>query len=277
VEQRSFWNIFRSFDRLWIGYLLVLQACVVTLWHGGGPPWIELQKRDSLARFLSIFISWAILRLLQGNDASSWPCQVTFLQFLYLFISCLCYLRYLPAIELHDMVSGTNHIVKVWDTFCCSLLTPQQEPEKVGTIRIGLNKILMPLYIVCWLTAVLDIGSQYSLVTRETLLIGVRMFLKVLVATAWVILFIIYYRFVQLTDFFRVLDFLSCVCFGSAPLDSTLWQTCMGRRKHTLCLVISSTELIELALIVTKGPWSVKDSYGYRLGLQCAVIVLCAV
>ncbi len=80
----------------------------------------------------------------------------------------------------------------------------------------------MPLYIVCWLTAVLDIGSQYSLVTRETLLIGVRMFLKVLVATAWVILFIIYYRFVQLTDFFRVLDFLSCVCFGSAPLDSTL-------------------------------------------------------
>jgi hypothetical protein len=92
------------------------------------------------------------------------------------------------------MVSGTNHIVKVLDTFCSSLLIPQQEPEKVGTIRIGLNKILMPLYIVCWLTAVLDIGSQYSLVTRETLLIGVRMFLKVLVATAWVILFIIYYR-----------------------------------------------------------------------------------
>jgi hypothetical protein len=83
---------------------------------------------------------------------------------------------------------------------------------------IGLNEILMPLYIVCWLTAVLDIGSQYSLVTRETLLIGVRMFLKVLVATAWVILFIIYYRFVQLTDFwFRVLDFLSCVVLVQPP------------------------------------------------------------
>jgi len=31
VEQRSFWNIFRSFDRLWIGYLLVLQVHLHTL------------------------------------------------------------------------------------------------------------------------------------------------------------------------------------------------------------------------------------------------------
>jgi hypothetical protein len=31
VEQRSFWNIFRSFDRLWIGYLLVLQVHIRTL------------------------------------------------------------------------------------------------------------------------------------------------------------------------------------------------------------------------------------------------------
>jgi hypothetical protein len=26
VEQRTFFNIFRSFDRLWIGYILVLQV-----------------------------------------------------------------------------------------------------------------------------------------------------------------------------------------------------------------------------------------------------------
>jgi len=45
------------------------QASVITLWHNGGPPWIELQKPDPLARFLSIFITWALLRFLQGTVA----------------------------------------------------------------------------------------------------------------------------------------------------------------------------------------------------------------
>lgn len=107
VEQRSFWYIFRSFDKLWIGYLLMLQASVVLLWHNGGAPWIELQKPDPFARFMSIFISWALLRFLQG---------------------------------------------------------------------------------------LLDVGSQYSLVSKDTKLIGVRMVLKLLVAATWAILFIIYYR-----------------------------------------------------------------------------------
>jgi len=66
VEQRSFFNIFRSFDRLWIGYILILQACIVTLWSGSGAPWFELQKKDSLARLLTIFITWSALRLFQG-------------------------------------------------------------------------------------------------------------------------------------------------------------------------------------------------------------------
>ncbi|KAG0619713.1 hypothetical protein M758_4G159300 [Ceratodon purpureus] len=107
VEQRSFWYIFRSFDKLWTGYLLILQASVVILWHNGGPPWMELQKPDSLARVLSIFISWALLRFLQG---------------------------------------------------------------------------------------LLDVGSQYSLVSKDTILTGVRMVLKLLIAATWAVLFIIYYR-----------------------------------------------------------------------------------
>jgi hypothetical protein len=95
----------------------------------------------------------------------------------------------------------------------------------------------MPLYIVCWLTAVLDIGSQYSLVTRETFLIGVRMFLKVLVATAWVILFIIYYRFVQLTDFwFRVLDFLFLCMFWFSPPGLHIMTDMHGEKEAHLVL-----------------------------------------
>jgi callose synthase len=67
VEQRSFWYIFRSFDRIWLAHILFLQASVTILWHNGGLPWNELQKPDPLARFLSIFITWSLLRVLQGT------------------------------------------------------------------------------------------------------------------------------------------------------------------------------------------------------------------
>lgn len=52
----------QSFD---VGYC---QASVIILWHNGGPPWIELQKPDPLARFLTIFITWSLLRVLQGTN-----------------------------------------------------------------------------------------------------------------------------------------------------------------------------------------------------------------
>ncbi|KAG0567784.1 hypothetical protein M758_7G116000 [Ceratodon purpureus] len=108
VEQRSFFNIFRSFDRLWIGYILVLQACIVTLWSGQQrAPWVELQNRDSLARLLTIFITWSALRLF---------------------------------------------------------------------------------------LALLDLVMQYSLISWETWKTGLRMILKVLVASIWVGIFSIFYR-----------------------------------------------------------------------------------
>lgn len=48
--------------------LVILQACIVTLWSGSGAPWVELQKKDSLARLLTVFITWAALRLFLGTS-----------------------------------------------------------------------------------------------------------------------------------------------------------------------------------------------------------------
>jgi callose synthase len=39
VEVRSFWNIYRSFDRLWVMLLLYLQAAAITAWEGAMWPW----------------------------------------------------------------------------------------------------------------------------------------------------------------------------------------------------------------------------------------------
>ncbi|ERN06585.1 callose synthase 12 [Amborella trichopoda] len=66
VEQRSFWNLFRSFDRIWVMHILFFQAALIVALEGSTFPWQGLRRRDVQARVLSVFITWAGLRLLQS-------------------------------------------------------------------------------------------------------------------------------------------------------------------------------------------------------------------
>ncbi|XP_024029129.1 callose synthase 11 [Morus notabilis] len=106
VEQRSFWNVFRNFDKLWTMLLLFLQAMIIVAWPEKEFPWKALESRDVQVELLTVFITWSGLRLLQS---------------------------------------------------------------------------------------VLDAGTQYSLVSRETMWLGVRMVLKSLVALTWTIVFSVFY------------------------------------------------------------------------------------
>ncbi|KAA0062056.1 hypothetical protein IC582_026113 [Cucumis melo] len=105
VEQRSFWNLFRSFDRLWVMLILFLQAAIIVAWDGR-QPWFSLRERDVQIKLLSVFFTWSGLR---------------------------------------------------------------------------------------FLNSLLDAAMQYSLVSRETLGLGVRMIMKSIVAAAWTILFVVFY------------------------------------------------------------------------------------
>ncbi|KAK7327885.1 hypothetical protein VNO77_21978 [Canavalia gladiata] len=106
VEQRSFWNVYKSFDRLWVMLILFLQAAIIVSWEGTTYPWQALERRDVQVKMLTVFITWSALRLLQS---------------------------------------------------------------------------------------VLDAGTQYSLVTRETMWLGVRMVLKSVAAITWTVLFAVFY------------------------------------------------------------------------------------
>eukprot|EP00250_Pteridium_aquilinum_P002231 c12424_g1_i2 orf=454-5787(+) len=66
VEQRSFFNIFRSFDHLWTGYILLLQAMIILAFNSSDNPWTQLSEREAQAKILTIFITWAGLRVLQS-------------------------------------------------------------------------------------------------------------------------------------------------------------------------------------------------------------------
>ncbi|WJX22282.1 Callose synthase 11 [Trifolium repens] len=111
VEQRSFWNIYKSFDRLWVMLILFMQGAIIVAWDGTQYPWQAMERKDVLVKLLTLFITWSGLRILQS---------------------------------------------------------------------------------------VLDAGTQYSLVTKETAWRGVRMVLKTMVAITWTVLFGVFYGLIWL-------------------------------------------------------------------------------
>ncbi|KAL9682109.1 hypothetical protein QQ045_013902 [Rhodiola kirilowii] len=60
VEQRTFWNLFRSFDRLWIMLILFLQAAIIVAWEGTRYPWQALSERSVQVKVLTVFITWRV-------------------------------------------------------------------------------------------------------------------------------------------------------------------------------------------------------------------------
>ncbi|XP_050894734.1 callose synthase 5 [Lathyrus oleraceus] len=64
VETRSFWHIFRSFDRLWTFFFLGLQVMFIIAWDGISL--MDIFQKNVLYKLSSIFITASILRLLQS-------------------------------------------------------------------------------------------------------------------------------------------------------------------------------------------------------------------
>ncbi|EHA8588213.1 callose synthase 3 [Cocos nucifera] len=64
VEIRSFWHIFRSFDRMWSFFILSLQVMIILAWNGGSPS--AIFDSEVFKKVLSIFITAAILKLGQA-------------------------------------------------------------------------------------------------------------------------------------------------------------------------------------------------------------------
>ncbi|PON83904.1 Glycosyl transferase [Trema orientale] len=71
VEIRSFWHVFRSFDRMWSFFILCLQAMIIIAWNGSGDP-SSIFSGDVFKKVLSVFITAAILKLGQLDFYRSW-------------------------------------------------------------------------------------------------------------------------------------------------------------------------------------------------------------
>ncbi|KAJ8616668.1 hypothetical protein MRB53_036040 [Persea americana] len=66
VEIRSFWNLFRSFDRMWTFFILGLQVIIIMAWHNIGSLF-ELFDAVIIDDIMSIFVTSALLKLIQAS------------------------------------------------------------------------------------------------------------------------------------------------------------------------------------------------------------------
>uniref|UniRef100_A0A0D9WML4 1,3-beta-glucan synthase n=1 Tax=Leersia perrieri TaxID=77586 RepID=A0A0D9WML4_9ORYZ len=64
VETRTFWHIFRSFDRMWTFYLLALQAMLIFAWSDYTLS--QILQKELLYSLSSIFVTAAFLQFLQS-------------------------------------------------------------------------------------------------------------------------------------------------------------------------------------------------------------------
>ncbi|CAN6245484.1 unnamed protein product [Urochloa humidicola] len=121
VEIRSFWHIFRSFDRMWSFLILSLQAMIIIAWNGGTPG--DIFDRGVFKQVLSIFITAAILKLSQAilDIILSWKARknmslVVKLRYILKLLSAAAWVVILPVTYAYtwENPTGLARTIKSW-------------------------------------------------------------------------------------------------------------------------------------------------------------------
>ncbi|XP_011044775.1 PREDICTED: putative callose synthase 6 isoform X3 [Populus euphratica] len=122
VEVRTFWHLFRSFDRMWIFFILALQAMIIIAWSPTGSI-VAFFDEDVFKSVLSIFVTFAFLNLLQASldiilSFNAWrSLNVTqILRYLLKFIVAAVWAVVLP-IGYSSSVLNPTGLVKFFSTW----------------------------------------------------------------------------------------------------------------------------------------------------------------
>ncbi|KAG6551246.1 hypothetical protein Mapa_007172 [Marchantia paleacea] len=132
VEIRSFWHLFRSYDRMWTFYILGLQAMIVMAWNiEGSGTFKSTFEGNNFKRILSIFITAAILRVIQGllDIAMSMKAyrSIKFMGMLRLFLKLLVSIAWVIVLSVcfvHTWENPTGLIKNVQNVLGSSWKNP---------------------------------------------------------------------------------------------------------------------------------------------------------
>ncbi|GAB2216631.1 hypothetical protein Droror1_Dr00024407 [Drosera rotundifolia] len=122
VEIRTFWHIFRSFDRMWSFYILCLQAMIIIAWNGSGQL-TSLFDTEVFKKVLSIFITAPMLKLAQAvlDIILSWKARNSMpfyvkLRYILKALSAAAWMIVLPVTYAYSWNdnSGVGQTIKSW-------------------------------------------------------------------------------------------------------------------------------------------------------------------
>ncbi|KAI3444935.1 hypothetical protein Pfo_001600 [Paulownia fortunei] len=122
VEIRSFWHIFRSYDRMWSFFILCLQAMIIIAWNGSGDI-SGIFEGDVFRKVLSIFITAAILKLAQAvlDIIMSWKARMSMslhvkLRYILKVVSAAAWVIVLPVTYAYSWKNPTGfaQTIKNW-------------------------------------------------------------------------------------------------------------------------------------------------------------------
>ncbi|KAI9196669.1 hypothetical protein LWI28_025933 [Acer negundo] len=122
VEIRSFWHMFRSFDRMWSFFILCLQVMIIVAWNGSGEP-SSIFDSDVFKKVLSVFITAAILKLGQAilDVILSWKAQQSMsihvkLRYILKVVSAAAWVIVLPVTYAYTWENppGFAQTIKSW-------------------------------------------------------------------------------------------------------------------------------------------------------------------
>ncbi|KAI3502032.1 hypothetical protein L1887_30063 [Cichorium endivia] len=121
VEVRTFLHLYRSFDRMWIFLILVLQAMIIVAWHEDGSIF-GLLDEGVIKSIFSIFITYAILNFIQATldiilSFNAWgslkPTQI--LRYILKFIVAAFWVVILPVCYSRSVPNPTG-LVRFFST-----------------------------------------------------------------------------------------------------------------------------------------------------------------
>ncbi|GMH11510.1 hypothetical protein Nepgr_013351 [Nepenthes gracilis] len=168
VEIRSFWHIFRSFDRMWIFFILCLQAMIIVAWNGSGEP-SAIFDPDIFKKVLSIFITASILKLGQAvlDVILSWKARQSMslhvkLRYVLKVVSAAAWVIVLPVTYAYTWENppGFAQTIKNW--FGSNSKAPSLFIVAL-VIYLSTNMLAAVLFLFPFIRRLLE-GSDYKIV-----------------------------------------------------------------------------------------------------------------
>lgn len=266
VELRSFWHIFRSFDRMWSFFILALQVMVLLAWNGGSLG--SIFDPVVFKKILSIFITSAILNLGQAtlDIIFNWRARRTMefevkLRYVLKFTLAALWVVILPVTYAYTWENPTGIIGAIKNWFGHGRNHPSLFVLAV-VIYLSPNMLAAVLFLLPFLRRKLE-GSDFKLVrlimwwSQTRLFVGRGMhesaFSLFMYTMFWIALLLTKFAFSYYVEIKPLVDPTKDIM--KSPIHTFRWHDFFPREKGNIGVVIALWAPIILVYFMDTQIW----------------------